>query len=300
MDVVYGYQIESYRVYGALKAENQEEKIYCIVRLDRNNFTYEIEQNTENYTSLEQVEIKKNDEQIEPTKDNQFEYERVSDEKLCQIYYERFCKLELENPVEAYEMIDEEYKKNRFTSLNEYIEYIRDNNEILKNGKLVKYSYNYKDEYTECILVDTYNNSYEIIEKGIMDYTIKLDNYTIKLDDYEEKYQRMSDESKVAANVHIFIQMINTKDYKHAYELLDNTFRQNNFNNIDSFEKYVKDNFYNINYNDDSYDINTQNDYYTCICKIKNSNEENAQEKTLNIVMQLKEGTDFVMSFSFE
>ena len=108
-------------------------------------------------------------------------------------------------------------------------------------------------------------------------------------------YNEMSDTNKAASNMLKFINMINTKDYKHAYELLDNTFRQNNFNNIDSFEKYVKDNFYNINYNDDSYDINTQNDYYTCMCKIKNSNEENAQEKTLNIVMQLKEGTDFVM-----
>lgn len=228
--------------------------------------------------------------------------ETTSEEDIAKWFYEDYRIKAIYFPAEAYEFLEEDYKKERFeNNFDNFQEYISETREALIEAKLKQYSSNEKNGDTLYTLVDSKQNSYFVsVSEGLQNYKIKLDNYTIKLDDYEAKYQKMSDESKVAANAYIFIQMINTKDYKHAYELLDSTFRQNNFNNLDSFKEYVKDNFYNINYNDSSYDIDTQSDYYTCICKIKDSNEENAQEKTLNIVMQLKEGTDFVMSFSIE
>ena len=152
----------------------------------------------------------------------------------------------------------------------------------------------------EYILVDNYGTSYTVRETSIMNYTIMLDNYTIKVDTYEEDYNKLSDENKVQSNVYIFLQMLNTKDYEHAYELLDNTFKNNNFDTLDKFEEYINQNFFNFNHNSTDVDITQEGEYYIYESTIRNNGGSAAESKKLTVIMQLLNSTDFVMSFSIE
>lgn len=228
--------------------------------------------------------------------------ESFSDEDISQWYYKDYTLKALYFSEEAYEQIDEEYKEKRFENkIENYREYLAENESRIKSGNLVKYSVNNYDKSTVYTLVDSKNNSYFIeVSSNPTEYKIKLDQYTVKLEDYEKNYSKMSERNKVAANVYIFIQMINTKDYKHAYELLDNTFKQNNFGSLEEFKTYVKDNFFDNNYTDTSFEIGQQSDYYTCRMEVKENAGEDVRGKKLEIIMKLKEGTDFVMSFNID
>ena len=100
-------------------------------------------------------------------------------------------------------------------------------------------------------------------------------------------------------NIDKFFQMLNAKDYKAAYEKLDMNFKNNYFKTEQDFENYIKQRVFSYNkveyvsYNGDisgifKYDLN-----------LKNKQNE-TQEVSFSVVMQLKEGTDFVMSFNIQ
>ena len=220
---------------------------------------------------------------------------------MCRKYLEDFRQKELNNPEEAYSMLDEDYRNERFPTFEEFQEYVNSCRYMIQYSSLSKYDVEIKDNYTEYILVDNYNNSYTIRTTGIWDYTILLDNYTIKVDTYEEEYNKLSIEQKIQANVYIFLQMINTKDYRHAYELLDETFKNNNFDTLDKFKEYVNENFFDYNLNTTSnVDISNEGNTYIYETVIRSGAGSAAETKNLTVIMQLKEGTDFVMSFSLE
>lgn len=290
--------ITSYAVQG--RVGDSQENVYFIFRVDNDNNTFSIEK-VSNVSSLSEINLETDITSIENTGNNEFEYTTISSEEMCRIYLSDFVQKELNNPEEAYSMIDEIYKAERFPTYEDYQEYLNAYRNVLENSVLSKYSVEIKDTYTEYILVDNYNTSYTLRATGVKDYKILLDNYTIKVDTYEEEYSKLQDQDKVQANVYTFLQMINTKDYKHAYEVLDDTFKQNNFDTLDKFKEYVDTNFFSYNLNTTAnVDINNEGSTYIYKTKIKSDVGRAAEEKNLTVIMQLKEGTDFVMSFSFE
>ena len=298
MNYLQGQRIMTYSVYGKI---NSEEKYYK-VRVDMENMTYELEEISDDiYENLSQIKLEDDETEIPNKGDNSFEYEAVSNVDMCRKYLEDFKQKELNNPEEAYSMLDEDYRNERFPTFEEFQEYVNSCRDMIQYSSLSKYDVEIKDNYTEYILVDNYNNSYTIRTTGIWDYTILLDNYTIKVDTYEEEYKKSSIDQKIQANVYIFLQMINTKDYSHAYELLDETFRNNNFDTLDKFKEYVNANFFDYNLNTTSnVDINNEGSTYIYETKIRSGAGSVAETKNLTVIMQLKEGTDFVMSFSLE
>lgn len=298
MNYLQGQRIMTYSVYGKI---NSEEKYYK-VRVDMENMTYELEEISDDiYENLSQIKLEDDETEIPNKGDNSFEYEAVSNVDMCRKYLEDFKQKELNNPEEAYSMLDEDYRNERFPTFEEFQEYVNSCRDMIQYSSLSKYDVEIKDNYTEYILVDNYNNSYTIRTTGIWDYTILLDNYTIKVDTYEEEYNKSSIDQKIQANVYIFLQMINTKDYYHAYELLDETFKNNNFDTLDKFKEYVNTNFFNYNLNTTSnVDISNEGSTYIYETKIRSGAGSAAETKKLTVIMQLKEGTDFVMSFSLE
>ena len=302
MNVLSGERIDSYAIYGEKIDEtlNEVQEMYFIFRIDIENMTYDIEELNESYNNINEINLETNIQEIQNDGTNSFEAETVTSEQMCRIYLEDFTQLELNNPEEAYNLIDEEYKKERFPTFEDYQKYIEGYKDVIQTGALYQYATDYKDDYTEYILVDNYGTSYTVKETSVMNYTIKLDNYTIKVDNYNEDYIKLSDENKVQSNVYIFLQMINTKDYLHAYELLDDTFKNNNFDTLDKFEEYIKQNFFSFNYNSTEVDVTQEGEYYIYESTIRNNAGNTAESKRLTVIMKLLEGTDFVMSFSIE
>ena len=304
MNYLQGQRIMTYSVYGRINSEDNSEALekYYIFRVDLENMTYELEEIEDGvYENIDQIKLEDDETEIPNKGNNAFKYESVSNVDMCRKYLEDFRQKELNNPEEAYSMLDEEYRNERFPTFEEFQEYVNSCRDMIQYSSLSKYDVEIKDNYTEYILVDNYNNSYTIRTTGIWDYTILLDNYTIKVDTYEEEYNKSSIDQKIQANVYIFLQMINTKDYYHAYELLDETFKNNNFDTLDKFKEYVNTNFFNYNLNTTSnVDISNEGSIYIYETKIRSGAGSAAETKKLTVIMQLKEGTDFVMSFSLE
>ena len=296
MNELSGERVTSYSVYGQI----EENDIFFIVRVDVYNLTCEIERlNTEQYNDLSQIVLEDNQTEISSNGDNTFEYTRVSNEDMCSKYLRGFLEMELNDTQKAYSLLDEEYRNERFLRFEDYEEYVNLCKEMIQNSALSSYKVDVLDDYTQYIFTDNYNNYYTVKTKGVAEYTICLDSYTIKSDNYKEEYNKLSDENKVNSNVYTFLQMINTKDFSHAYGLLDETFKNNNFNNLDSFKEYVNTNFFNINFNvEETAEINNENGIYTYETTIRSGAGSAAQSKHLTVIMQLREETDFVMSFS--
>ncbi len=299
MNLLQSNRIFSYAVYGKIGSEEK----YYIVRIDMENMTYKIEELDRNKhnNNIDTINLETNLKEIAKDGENTFEFLTVTDEQMSRIYLSEFTKLELENAKQAYELLEENYKKERFPDLKDYQEYLEENESIIKESILAKYSVAHFDDYTQYVLIDNFENSYTLDVTSVMNYKIKLDNYTIKVEDYEENYNKLKNENKVQANVHIFLQMINTKDYKHSYELLDETFKKNNFGTLEEYKSYINENFFKYNQRTSS-DINIRQEgnYYVYETTIRNNSGSAAKSKKLTIIMQLLKGTDFVMSFSIE
>ena len=296
-----GERISQYAVGGTIYIGENRQNIFFKVNLDYFNMTYEVIPYRD-YNSIDEITFENKEESVEKKDNNTFEYTRVTEKELCQRYYEDFIKLEMENPEEAYSLIEEEYRKQRFPTIQDYLEYVNDSKNMIELGLLRKYLYEEKEDYVECTLSDSYDNIFTVYATNVMNYKIRLDNYTIKADTKNEEYNKMNERNKVSVNCYHFIQMINTKDYAHAYECLDDTFKQNNFNNLDSFKEYVRNNFFEYNVIQESFKIekDKDKDYYVSRFNVYNNNPNESAYRDISVIMKLKDDTDFVMSFSFE
>lgn len=129
-----------------------------------------------------------------------------------------------------------------------------------------------------------------------MDFKMILDTYTIDLPQFIEKYNQANDETKVALNLQKVFEAINDEDYNYVYNKLDDTFKQNNFPTLESFEEYVKNNFYSKNTITKA-NYTMENDMYVYGLNISNADNEN-EFITKEFIVKLEEETDFVMSFN--
>ena len=196
-----------------------------------------------------------------------------------------------------YNKLNEQYKKIRFPTYNDYKVYVEEMKEVIQNSVISKYSVEEKDGYREYTLVDNFNNTYIVRAKGVKNYSVLLDNYTIKVDNYSENYSKLSNEEKVRSNLYIFIQMINTKDYTNAYNLLADSFKNNYFKDQKSFEEYMKNNWFSYNLQT-NIDIKSEGINYICNVTLRDGAGSASNETNKTIIMQLKDNTDFIMSFT--
>ncbi|MBR3254870.1 MAG: hypothetical protein IKF97_01380 [Clostridia bacterium] len=235
---------------------------------------------------------------VEANDYNTFSIQAVTEESLLNKYMEDYRYNAIYHIQDSYNTLNQDYKEKRFENIEKYKEYLKDREETIRTMKLSKYQINKYDTYEQYICLDQYDNYYIFNKYPNMSYNVILDTHTIDLPQFTEKYKKSNDGEKAGLNIEKFIDAINQKDYEFAYNVLDNTFKENNFPNLSEFEKFIKENFYEKNQIEH---LGAQKDEYI-IYKIKIINKEsNEQEsKNLTIIMQLKDNTDFVMSFNFD
>lgn len=298
--VLNGYTYCTYYIKGKESIE-LDKRFYMMANLDFENTTYKLTQITENeYNKLITENKSKSDElTISKNKYNLFKNINVTNEDMARNYLNDYINKALNYPELAYNLLDEEYKNKRFGNLEEYKNNMSENENQMENTTMVKYGVNEKDNYTEYIIVDNFDNYYTIKENGIMDYTILLDNYTIKTEEFITTYNKASDAKKVATDIEIFIKMINNKDYKNAYECLSSEFKQNYFKTIDEFKNYVQKNFYDTNYITIK-NVQTKSNVYTCTANIKSGVGVAADDMDKNFIIKLNPNAEFELSFEVE
>ena len=289
-----------------------KQELILTLTLDKENNTFDVSKYGNKYkdyiiykdsiidNELKIEELKQIKEDITEDYLNIFNEKKYTNEEIAYRYFEDYKINALYFPEDAYKMIDEQYKKERFSTFQSYKQYLQKYRSHIEEGVLLKYSVDDSGEYIEYTLVDTYQNNYIIKTKlSPMNYTMYLDNYTIKSDGYENRYSRLNNESKVSTNASIFMFMINTGDYSHAYELLDDNFKNNNFKTLELFEKYVSSKFFDYNIATIN-SVKQKGNYYVCDIELRNNNSSASETKDLEIIMKLEEGTDFVMSFNIK
>ncbi len=320
------YEIANYNITTYyVKARIDHKNIYFIVHLDVNNQTFDIEPITEeNYQKREQM-TSSSMKSITNKVYNYYVYKDLNDEVTSKLYFADYIKTMLTDSEEAYQLLDEEYKEKRFSSVDEFNTYIQNNqnrfnisfqfedssseyenfNEyyefISKNENfgLRNYSVEQFADYTRYICVDGFNNYYIFFVTYPGTYTAMLDFYTIDMDEFTEKYNTSTNDVKVGMNVQKIIQAINAKDYQYIYNKLDETFRNTNYSSINMLEEYIKNNLFDTNEAEYT-NFYQEGDAYIYQVNMKDAQNPDTNQRTMTIIMNLKDETDFVMSFSIE
>ena len=91
---------------------------------------------------------------------------------------------------------------------------------------------------------------------------------------------------------------INDKDFEYVYNKLDESFKNNNFENYESFENYVKSNLFAKN----TFEYKTfleQADVYVVKIEVKNKKNYSDDSKEMQIIMKLTDSTDYDIAFNF-
>jgi len=130
-----------------------------------------------------------------------------------------------------------------------------------------------------------------------MQFSIILDTYTLDLlPELLETQNSNNVQDRVYLNIKNFTDSINAKDYRYAYNKLSPGFKSNNFPTLQSFENYIISTWYSRN---NIKHVNYSEEGGLHLYDIKFENAENGLETvTRTIIMQIQEGTDFVLSFN--
>lgn len=238
-------------------------------------------------------------EEINKNSNNKYEYIYKNDLEMATEYMNDYKELLQKYPNDAYNKLDSEYSKKRFESKENFETYLEDNKMNIALMTINEYKVISNNSYTDYICSDKYGNIYIFRQQdGIMNYTVVLDDYTIMSEEETNTYNDLEEFDKLKYNLYKFIKMVNTKDYNAIYNVLNSTFRNNNFSNIEELKTYLKTNMYDINSIEIEDCDNETYEYYVCSCKIKNKRNEK-ETKNMTIIINQGEGTDFTMSFSF-
>lgn len=285
-------------------ANINDKEFNFIAKLDLENSTYSIfgKEYIEKYKYTKDTEISSIEisiDSIESNHYNQFTYVSATTDYIVTQYFSNFKDKVLNNTKDAYELLDEEYRNKRYGNYESYEKYVKENYDEIQDASISKYLVNNYEDYTEYVCLDENGRYYIFRQSTMLDYSVILDTYTIELQDFKDKYYKGNEQVKVGMNIEKIIEAINTKDYDYVYNKMDQTFKKNNFDNIETFKEFIANNFYE--YNDIEYiNFSKEGNTYIYATNIKNMKDENSTKKGFTVIMKLLEDSDFVISFSIE
>ena len=296
-EILNASEIKVYKVYGIiqdLEYIGRSERYY-ILFADSNENTFSVRPITDtmynSYAFNEEIDIIKKQEY------NTYSLQEV---QTPMEYFEMYKFLTLANPKYTYDKMTEQYRSKRFGSLENYVEYVKNNYNEFKNMIPKKYLTNYKGEYTQYVIQDQNQNYYIFDALDALNYNVSLDIYTIDTEKFKTTYENSNSQQKVQMNIDKFFQMINRQDYRTSYNVLDYEFKAKKMKSQLEFENIAKNKLFRYNKISflDYKDLGSNTYVYNI--KLTDLTENKNGEINMTIVMKLKEETDFVMSFSFK
>lgn len=320
---MYEQNSEKFTAYYIKGQINDQGNVYFEIGVDVNNHTYDIMPITENeYTT--KISQSEGERTIKRNEYNSIEFKDYDNADIAKMYFDDYLKQMISNPEKAYNILDKQYRETKFENYNEFVQYINanrekleltykmetlDNNDFEKysdyldfklqhsNLGIKKYSIETYESYVQYTCQDAEGNYYIFSAQYPMDYSVVLDVYTTDTPYFKNMYSRSTDQNKAKLNLEKIQEALNNKDYKYIYSKLNATFKANNFATESQFESYMKDNFFDknqITYNI----VEKQGDAWLFNAKLNNANGK--EQKGINLVVKLNEGTEFEMSFSIK
>lgn len=300
MNVLEKEQFKTYGIEVQYITKSEKTNIeYFIVTLDEFNSTYMVEplKDIENINEIE-LDANKNYDKIENKENiNKYSYVRIDDAEMSAKYFRQYKEMMIKNTEKAYNMLAKEYRDKRFGNYDKFKQYIEKNKQEISRTYIKQYLVNKTENGKEYICKGGNENVYVFNATSVTDYTVQLDTYTIETKEFKETYDMASEQNKIAMNIDKWILMLNNRDYEAAYNVLDETFRNENFGSLESFEEYMRE-MYPKYYNVDIQDVKKESNAY--VTELYILQKDDAVEKISiknNIMMQLKDNREFVMSF---
>ncbi len=285
-----------------VSAKLNNEELNMIIKIDKFNNTFSIFLDdyitkygyNENMNEKD-INIKSDNIQVNSYNNHANVNMKVTDNYIVSQYFTEYRMEMLNDTEKAYQLIDEEYRQKKYGSYEEFEKYIQANIDKITYTSVDKYQIKQEGEKTKYICIDTNGKYYIFIANSVTDYKVILDTYTIDLPEFLEQYNAGADRIKAGLNIQKVFDAINDEDYKYAYSKLDDAFKQNNFKTLEAFTKYAKENFYkNHEVKYSNYEL--IGDIHKYEVSLLNENQEITLNK--NFLVQLKEGTDFAISFN--
>lgn len=277
---------KKYNQFFQIKIDNKY-NTFCVMPIDKSN-----------YGDLDEINLINRTRQIEKNDNNSYIDIEYSDGQISAKYFQEFKELMLNDYVLAFNKLDEEYRERRFGNIEEFKLFIENNKSFIKKMQIIEFKKQVYENYTEYFCKNLVGGYWIIKEQAPRDYTIVLDTYTIDLPEFTDKYKSATEQEKVGMNIDKIVEAINAKDYEYVYKKLDDTYKKNNFNSLELFKKYVEKNFFDNNDVEYSNYVERGNTY---VYELKLKDVDNTSKtKGLTIIMQLQEGTNFVMSFNIK
>ena len=298
--------MDIYVIDGTIKTDITDagEKFQIILKLDILNKTFSImpseyvEEKYGNISEGQNLDIELTD-SIEKNNNNQFVYRTITEEDYMKDLFAELKNELLYDHEKAYNHLNEEYRNKKFATLEKFNNWATSKEEEYKNMVLAQYQTVQEDGYTQYVLVDQNGKYYIFNETGVMDYTTMLDTYTVDLPEFIEKYNKSNDADKAGMNLQKIVDAINDGDYTYVYNKLDETFKQNNFKTENDFIAYMKKTFYSNN-NVEFSNYRASGDLHVFDATFSDKNNANNQAKSKTFIIQLKEGTDYRLSFNVQ
>ena len=320
---MYEQNSEKFTAYYIKGQINDQGNVYFEIGVDVNNHTYDIMPITENeYTT--KISQSEGERTIKRNEYNSIEFKDYDNADIAKMYFDDYLKQMISNPEKAYNLLDKQYRETKFENYDGFVQYINanrekleltykmetlDNNDFEKysdyldfklqhsNLGIKKYSIETYESYVQYTCQDAEGKYYIFSAQYPMDYSVVLDVYTTDTPYFKNMYSRSTDQNKAKLNLEKIQEALNNKDYKYIYSKLNATFKANNFATESQFETYMKDNFFDknqITYNI----VEKQGDAWLFNAKLNNANGK--EQKGINLVVKLNEGTEFEMSFSIK
>lgn len=307
--------IYQYFVFGKLIKNNNINRIYLIANLDYENNTFNIslpentniseqeyikiiddlvKDNTSEFVSVDNLD---NTSSININNNNTFSISNIQSKDVLRYYLENYAFNAVYDTEKSYELLDEEYRSKRFENYDEYKTYIDRISWRLLNSTVEQYNIIEKEDYKEYIIIDVNNFYYNFRVKEVADYNVLLDFYTIDLEQITSQYDDANTQQKVAINIQKIVSAIMSYDYRYVYNKLNDTYKSNNYKTFEEFERYMSSNFTG-NYNIQFDDFYNEGETYIYNIKFIGSTVSNMGTINMQIIMQLKDDRDFVMSFN--
>ena len=166
---------ESYAMYyTSILIDDTEE--YIQVNIDHKNQTYSIlELDKQTYNNIISNEYKTNEKEektILPNKYNHKESVNLTTREILEKYMKNYKLLLDRYPEKAYEILDDNYKKENNVTLDNLVEYVEENNETINEATVVNYTIENTDANVKYTCIDNHNNQFIFTITSVMNYTI--------------------------------------------------------------------------------------------------------------------------------
>lgn len=294
--------IDTYFIYGNYEGN----EFNYVVELDKSNSSFEIYPDeffkAKGYTKEDVSTMKSlNVENIERNSNNGFTIKYVDKQGLAESYFNDFAVLMKNNPKEAYEKLNSEYKNIRYSSYDKFKNYVDTVVIANKSYELNNYKVNVLENYTEYVCEDNLGRIMVFNVEGVNKYNVLLDTYTVPIQAYEDEYLKASDTRRAQMCLNRFIESLNNNDYETAYNYLNNTYKSNNFPTLEEFTEYVKSNWFIINAFEYSENKSDGSNYIFEGYLFDKETEGSFDAKLVDKTFIVKTGTsirDFEMSFN--